>query len=72
VGDDDDSFEMHPKTGSLTTKVALDRESRPFYFLTASAEERIVNADGERPGEVVIRLTVEDVNDNAPQFVPGK
>ncbi|GFS07412.1 protocadherin-11 X-linked [Elysia marginata] len=50
---------------NLVIRQALDREARPVHVLT------LVARDGGKPpltGTVNIRVTVEDVNDNAPAF----
>lgn len=49
--------------GELKTQQPLDREEQEEYRLTVRALD-----GGRRYCEAAVHLTVEDVNDNAPQF----
>ncbi|KAF7695487.1 cadherin EGF LAG seven-pass G-type receptor 3 [Silurus meridionalis] len=65
-GDDGDGdFTIEPTSGILRTVRRLDRESVPFYELTAFAVDR-----GVPPQRTPVRIQVSvmDVNDNAPVF----
>ncbi|OCT83376.1 hypothetical protein XELAEV_18025917mg [Xenopus laevis] len=65
-GDDGDGdFTVEPTSGIIRTVRKLDRESVPFYELTAYAVDR-----GIPPlrSPVRIQVAVQDVNDNAPVF----
>lgn len=57
---------MHPSTGWVYVKGPLDRETQDTYELT------VVAADNGSPGPlaatVVVVVTVDDVNDNDPEF----
>lgn len=65
-GDDGDGdFTIEPTSGILRTVRRLDRESVPFYELTAYAVDRGVPPQRT---PVHIQVTVLDVNDNAPVF----
>ncbi|XP_008304405.1 protocadherin Fat 2 [Stegastes partitus] len=58
-------FSIHPRSGEITVRTALDREETPHYSLTVQA------ADEGRPplsSAVHITITVTDVNDNPPVF----
>ena len=58
-------FQIDQLTGEVTTtSTAPDREERDAYTLIVSA------TDGELSSEVELLVTVTDVNDHAPVFVP--
>uniref|UniRef100_A0A8C7P4Z4 FAT atypical cadherin 1a n=1 Tax=Oncorhynchus mykiss TaxID=8022 RepID=A0A8C7P4Z4_ONCMY len=59
-------FTIDPDTGELKTQQPLDREEEEDYRLTVRALD-----GGGRYCEAAVHLTVEDVNDNAPQFTSG-
>lgn len=63
--DGDGDFTIEPTSGILRTVRRLDRESAPFYELTAYAVDRGVPPQRT---PVHIQVTVLDVNDNAPVF----
>ncbi|CAJ1055482.1 cadherin EGF LAG seven-pass G-type receptor 3 [Xyrichtys novacula] len=63
--DGDGDFTIEPTSGILRTVRRLDRESVPFYELTAYAVDRGVPP---QKTPVHIQVTVLDVNDNAPVF----
>ncbi|KAK2841261.1 hypothetical protein Q7C36_012840 [Tachysurus vachellii] len=63
--DGDGDFTIEPTSGIVRTVRRLDRESVPFYELTAFAVDR-----GVPPQRTPVRIQVSvmDVNDNAPVF----
>lgn len=64
-GDALQQFNIHPRTGDITIRTALDREQVPHYSLT------VVAADEGLPplsSALLITITVSDVNDNPPLF----
>ncbi|KAJ8384168.1 hypothetical protein AAFF_G00207860 [Aldrovandia affinis] len=63
--DGDGDFTIEPPSGIVRTVRRLDRESVPFYELTAYAVDRGVPPQRT---PVHIQVTVLDVNDNAPVF----
>lgn len=63
--DGDGDFTIEPTSGIVRTVRRLDRESVPFYELTAFAVDRGVPSQRT---PVRIQVTVMDVNDNAPVF----
>lgn len=67
-GDSGNKFNIDSYTGQLSSK-PLDRETRGKYFLVITAEDR-----GAPPQKGVcnITITVEDQNDNDPQFSQNK
>lgn len=60
-------FKIDPRNGLLRIKERLDRETRAYYQLIVEA-----NDEGKDPGPrsatVTVHITVEDENDNYPQF----
>ncbi|KAJ8000877.1 hypothetical protein DPEC_G00184960 [Dallia pectoralis] len=56
-------FTIDPNTGELKTQKPLNREECEEYRVTVRAVD-----GGGRYCEAAVHLTVEDVNDNAPQF----
>jgi len=52
-------------TGAIVTRRQLDRESMPEHWLTVVAQD-----GGGLQCRSVVHVTLTDVNDNAPQFVP--
>ncbi|XP_034242059.1 cadherin-related tumor suppressor-like [Thrips palmi] len=61
-GDPDKVFHMDERTGVLSTASRVDREQAAAYRLTVTARS------GLAIGQVVINVTVQDVNDNEPSF----
>lgn len=60
-----DKFIIDPRTGNVSVKGPLDRESVPEYQL------KVVAVDGAWRVETSLTVTVLDVNDNAPKFSRG-
>uniref|UniRef100_A0A4W6G704 FAT atypical cadherin 2 n=1 Tax=Lates calcarifer TaxID=8187 RepID=A0A4W6G704_LATCA len=58
-------FSIHPRSGEISVRTALDREEIPHYSLTVQAAD-----EGDPPlsSAVLITITVTDVNDNPPVF----
>ncbi|KAI7793262.1 putative protocadherin-16 [Triplophysa rosa] len=67
AGDPDGYFTVDSETGALRTSLPLDHETRPFFDLEIQA------CSGSPPafGESRVRITIADVNDNAPVFFPS-
>uniref|UniRef100_A0A8C5N1A1 Cadherin EGF LAG seven-pass G-type receptor 3 n=1 Tax=Leptobrachium leishanense TaxID=445787 RepID=A0A8C5N1A1_9ANUR len=63
--DGDGDFTIEPTSGIIRTVRKLDRESVPFYELTAYAVDRGIPP---QRSPVRIQVAVQDVNDNAPVF----
>ncbi|KAM8731787.1 cadherin-7 [Acanthopagrus schlegelii] len=61
-----DVFEMDEYSGDIRTLKKLDREEKAFYVLQAQAINRRTNEPEEPESEFII--TVQDINDNVPQF----
>ncbi|XP_056131020.1 protocadherin Fat 2 [Lampris incognitus] len=64
-GDPLQQFSIHPRSGEITVRTALDREEVPHYSLTVQAAD-----EGSPPLSTAVQVTftVADVNDNAPVF----
>ncbi|CAH6787249.1 Fat1 [Phodopus roborovskii] len=58
-----EKFKLNPDTGELRTLAPLDREEQAVYNLLVKATD-----GGGRSCQASIVLTLEDVNDNAPEF----
>lgn len=63
LGSGAEKFKLNPDTGELKTSAPLDREEQALYHLLVRATDR-----GGRFCQASIVLTLEDVNDNAPEF----
>ncbi|XP_018429359.1 PREDICTED: cadherin EGF LAG seven-pass G-type receptor 3-like [Nanorana parkeri] len=63
--DGDGDFTIEPTSGIIRSVRKLDRESVPFYELTAYAVDRGIPP---QRSPVRIQVAVQDVNDNAPVF----
>lgn len=61
------AFKIDPQTGSIETTVELDREKIPSYSVVVGA---IDIGTPPQTGTAVVRITVEDVNDNGPVLDP--
>ncbi|XP_077135758.1 protocadherin Fat 1 isoform X2 [Ranitomeya variabilis] len=62
-GPGSEKFHLNPFTGELKTSSLLDREIQEAYHLSVKATD-----GGGHFCEVSVELTLEDVNDNAPEF----
>ncbi|XP_071943757.1 cadherin-23-like [Antedon mediterranea] len=65
TGPDSDYFDIDPATGQLTTKVALDAETKDLYEFEIVA----TNSKGETD-TADIQVMITNLNDNSPIFVP--
>ena len=68
---DTNSFSINSKTGTITSKVLLDRESKDSYTLTVKASD---NGSTPLTGITTVDITILDINDNNPTIknLPGK
>lgn len=64
-GDSSGDFHLDRHSGVLSTSRPLDREKRPGYTLTVTAQDQ-----GHPPlsSTVTVEVTVMDINDHSPQF----
>ncbi|CAN8006312.1 unnamed protein product [Ixodes hexagonus] len=67
-GDPNKVFSVDPQTGLLHTAALLDRESVPAYMLTLAAIDR---GSPPQTGTATVRVILDDVNDNGPEFEPA-
>ncbi|KAL4641472.1 protocadherin Fat 1-like [Arapaima gigas] len=63
LGAGSEDFTINSSTGELKAACSLDREEKGFYRLLVEAMD-----EGGRLSQADIEITVEDINDNAPQF----
>lgn len=61
------AFKVDPQTGVVETTSKLDREAVPVYNLTIGA---IDNGTPTQTGTTLVKVILEDVNDNGPSFNP--
>ncbi|XP_033985117.1 protocadherin Fat 1a isoform X1 [Trematomus bernacchii] len=64
-----DHFAIHEDTGVVTVTKPLDRELHPVYVLKVAARDLATN-EPQLVSTVPLKITLEDVNDNPPRFVP--
>ncbi|XP_036407043.1 protocadherin Fat 1-like isoform X2 [Megalops cyprinoides] len=66
---DTDQFEINEETGVVKVKAPLDHEVHPIFVVKIAAHDR---ATDEPPliSTVSLKVILEDVNDNAPRFIP--
>lgn len=68
-GNDDDMFYIKPTNGSVYLKRALDRETMASYTLSIMATD--LDPVSPKSSTATLLLTVQDVNDNAPDCDPS-
>ena len=61
-GNEGQTFRMDARSGALSVAQTLDRERVPSYSLTVQA------SDGSLLANATVLITIEDVNDNVPEF----
>ena len=66
VGNNGENFVISPSSGQIFTTQPLDRESIPFYSLSVSARDDII--DPAMTSNATVEVHVLDVNDNSPSF----
>ncbi|KAK7929499.1 hypothetical protein WMY93_005894 [Mugilogobius chulae] len=64
-----DHFAIDEDTGVVTVTKPLDRELQPVYVLKIAARDQAV-FEPQLVSTVPLKITLEDVNDNPPKFVP--
>ncbi|XP_070553228.1 protocadherin Fat 1-like isoform X2 [Ptychodera flava] len=65
---DTDLFAIDPVSGDLTVAQSLDREITEVHVLKVQATDR--SEDKPLSSVTTVTITLEDLNDNAPQFMP--
>ncbi|XP_050668610.1 protein dachsous isoform X2 [Leptidea sinapis] len=63
-GDPVHHFTIEPHTGTIRTAAQLDRETTSSYLLNV----RAANGNQANYDQTQVQITLEDVNDNAPEF----
>ncbi|XP_057188833.1 protocadherin Fat 1a isoform X3 [Triplophysa rosa] len=66
---DTDQFAIDAETGVVTVKKPLDREVQPSFVLKIAARDQAA-AEPQLISTVLLKFTLEDVNDNPPKFIP--
>ena len=64
-----EKFSIDPKTGVISTVGDIDREEIDTYRFTVVATDQAQPVSARLSAEKVITIIVEDINDNAPEFV---
>lgn len=62
-----DTFAVNKASGFITIKKLLDREMAEIYYLTVKAAD---NGTVSLASTATVTMTVLDVNDNIPKFIP--
>ncbi|XP_058820979.1 cadherin-related tumor suppressor [Topomyia yanbarensis] len=60
-------FQLDPISAQLTTKSSLDREQVPSYSIQVIARDQ---GTPPQSSTATVQLTIEDANDNNPEFYP--
>lgn len=66
---DTDQFAIDEETGLVRVKKPLDREVQPEFVLRIAARDQAA-AEPQLVSTVSLKITLEDVNDNPPKFIP--
>ncbi|XP_059581872.1 cadherin EGF LAG seven-pass G-type receptor 1 isoform X4 [Alligator mississippiensis] len=66
-GAGDSVFEIDPRSGVVRTRALIDREEVSEYHLVVEANDQGKDP-GPRSATAMVHITVEDENDNYPQF----
>ncbi|XP_061536381.1 protocadherin Fat 1a isoform X3 [Phycodurus eques] len=64
-----DHFAINAESGVVTVTKPLDRELHPVYALKIAARDLAEN-EPQLVSTVQLKITLEDVNDNPPKFIP--
>ncbi|XP_061626492.1 protocadherin Fat 1a isoform X2 [Phyllopteryx taeniolatus] len=64
-----DHFAINAESGVVTVTNPLDRELHPVYALKIAARDLAEN-EPQLVSTVQLKITLEDVNDNPPKFIP--
>jgi len=62
------TFRIDPKTGVLSTRVLLDRETVKQYTLVVVATDQTPSLSDRQSSSATVVVNVVDENDNYPQF----
>uniref|UniRef100_A0A8C2JQ89 FAT atypical cadherin 1b n=1 Tax=Cyprinus carpio TaxID=7962 RepID=A0A8C2JQ89_CYPCA len=64
-----DKFVIHEETGIVTVMGPLDREANPSFVLKVAAFDTAID-EPKTVSTALLYINLEDVNDNAPTFIP--
>uniref|UniRef100_A0A9J7YAP4 FAT atypical cadherin 1b n=1 Tax=Cyprinus carpio carpio TaxID=630221 RepID=A0A9J7YAP4_CYPCA len=64
-----DKFVIHEETGIVTVMGPLDREANPSFVLKVAAFDAAID-EPKMVSTALLYIHLEDVNDNAPTFIP--
>ncbi|XP_061684883.1 protocadherin Fat 1a isoform X2 [Syngnathoides biaculeatus] len=64
-----DHFAINAESGVVTVTKPMDRELHPVYTLKIAARDQAEN-EPQLVSTVQLKITLEDVNDNPPKFIP--
>ncbi|CAG9865104.1 unnamed protein product [Phyllotreta striolata] len=67
-GDDNNAFKIDSKTGVITTRTLLDRETTEVYTLIVQATDLASPQSARRTSSASVVVHILDDNDNYPQF----
>lgn len=67
-GDDNNAFKIDSKTGVITTRTLLDRETTEVYTLIIQASDLASPQSARRTSTASVVIHILDDNDNYPQF----
>uniref|UniRef100_A0A8D0HJY6 FAT atypical cadherin 1 n=1 Tax=Sphenodon punctatus TaxID=8508 RepID=A0A8D0HJY6_SPHPU len=67
---DTDMFTIDSMTGVVKVAKALDRETQQVHFLKIEARDQ-ANEEPQLFSTVLLKVSLEDVNDNPPKFIPS-
>ena len=71
AGNSQNRFDVDVNTGEILVVAELDREQVTSYTLTLRATDSLAADGDERSAETSVAVTITDVNDNNPVFVPA-
>lgn len=66
---DTSQFAIDEETGVVSVKKSLDRETHPSFTLRIAAHDQ-ASSEPQLVSTVLLRIFLEDVNDNPPKFIP--
>ncbi|XP_066489067.1 protocadherin Fat 1 isoform X4 [Tiliqua scincoides] len=67
---DTNKFSIDSVTGVVKVVGPLDREIQPVHFLKIEARDQ-AEEEAQLSSTVLLKITLEDVNDNPPKFIPS-
>ena len=71
AGNSQNAFAIGSSSGNISVVKNLDREAVSSYTLTVRATDSLPANGDERSADTTVTITVTDINDNFPIFVPA-